>query len=344
MLMVINLKLAKIMAGTLAIVFFMIHLMMYIIFTICKVTPLAVFNEFSMIFYVAMVWVAYNGWLNTYAPLVLMEVIMHMFLAVILTGWNNSFQFTMIGINIIAFYGEYVGRTLKIEYTRMLPYSLLSMILYLISYFWTSKHEVKYILPEWAVRTFNITWGVVVFGIVIFVMQLFVLIVDNSQKKLEYQMAHDKLTDLPNRYYFSKYIEEIEKNNGFNGYWVAIGDIDDFKKINDTYGHNCGDQVLMKVAKMAKEVDCGFCCRWGGEEILFVGQQQNGEKEVFKLLDDFRKKLENYKFEYEEKQFKVTMTIGLSIFEKQMTRDSWISSADEKLYIGKQQNKNQVVT
>ncbi len=341
--MLMNMRQARIIAAGMAIVFLMIHVLMIMMFTQCGVWPMVRFNVFSILFYVAMLWVSYKGWLPFYAPAVYLEVVVHMTLAVIYTGWGHGFEITLIGMNVLAFYAEYVGRTLKIRYVRMLPCCFLGMACYLGAFLYEHAHPARYTLTDKVTFALSLIWGVIVFVIIIFILQIFVLLVNGSEAKLEFQMSHDKLTELPNRYYLSQYLDNIEKSEGFNNYWVAIGDIDDFKKVNDTYGHNCGDYVLVNIASLAKEEEDLLCCRWGGEEYIFIGRYFGDIELAQKRLDNFRRKVEGYPFSFEGKNLKVTMTIGLAAYEPGMNRDGWLSKADQKLYCGKQNGKNQVV-
>ncbi len=341
--MVINMKQAKVMAWGVATVFLLIHVVMILMFSICGVEPMVRFNVFSIIFYLVMMWVVYKEWLNVYCPAVFFEVILHMTLAVIFTGWENQFQITVIGINILAFYGEYVGRAMKIKYVPMLPISALGMAMYLGAFLYEHAHPAQYPLPDKVTFVLTLTWGAVVFAIAILFLQIFVLIAIRSEEKLEFQMSHDKLTQLPNRYYLSHYVKRIEKEEGLKEYWVAISDVDDFKVINDTYGHNCGDYVLATIASMAKKEDDILCCRWGGEEYIFIGSMKGGIDKACQRLENFRKSVESYPFSYEGRSFNVTITLGVAAYEPGMSADEWMSRADQKLYDGKNNGKNRVV-
>lgn len=341
--MIIDMKRARFMAVGMSVIFLIIHLLMFAMFSQCKVWPMVQFNRFSIIFYLVMMIVGYMGWLTVYAPAVYLEVVLHMALAVLFTGWENGFQITLIGMNVLAFYAEYIGRTLKLKYIPMLPACLIGMAAYLGTFLYEHWHPAAYDLPKQATFILTLIWGVVVFTIIIAFLQMFVLMVNGSEEKLEFQMSHDKLTKLPNRYYLSQQLDEIQEAEGFEDYFVAIGDIDDFKKVNDTYGHNCGDYVLATVAELAAKVEDVICCRWGGEEFIFVGKYSSDIQTAFDKLDAFRKRVESFSFLYEGQQLKVTMTLGLAEYDTGLSRDEWLSDADQKLYYGKHNGKNQVV-
>ncbi len=339
--MFMNMKRAKLLAAGMAISFLMIHILMICIFYRCAVMPMVYFNAFSIFFYFFMLYVVYKEWLPFYAITVYLEVAAHMTVAAILTGWGSGFQIAIIGMSVLAFYAEYTGRTIKIKYVSMLPFCIFGMLLYICSRIYLRYHPAPYQLPEGTEFFLSVLWGVIVFVINLFVLQLFVIIIYSSEEQLEYQLSHDKLTGLPNRYYLSFQLKKIEKEKA--DCWIAISDIDNFKNINDTYGHNCGDYVLQTIGEMAAKKDV-LCCRWGGEEFLYVGKTGEGEMDPFTFLDDFRKEVESYPFKYAGIDFTVTMTIGLSYFTGGGNVDAAITDADEKLYLGKNSGKNKVVS
>lgn len=165
-------------------------------------------------------------------------------------------------------------------------------------------------------------------------------------KKLEMLATTDPLTKLQNRRGMINHIENFVEETKSNGklLTVAIGDIDLFKHINDTYGHEAGDYVLETIAKIMKEFieGKGMVARWGGEEFLFSLEDINGDyafEEISKLLH----LIERYEFLYEGTPIKVTMTFGLEEYDDNTGLDKVISKADEKLYIGKKQGRNRVI-
>ena len=340
--MFMNLKRAKLIASGMAICFLMIHILMICIFYQCSVMPMVYFNVFSILFYIFMLYAVHREWLPFYAISVYLEVAAHMILAVLLTGWNSGFQVTLIGMSVLAFYAEYTGRTLKLKYVPMMPVCICGMLLYLGSCVYLHYNPAPYQMPQMAEYLLSILWGIIVFVISLFVLQLLVYIAYSSEKQLEYQLSHDKLTGLPNRYFLSLQMEEIEKEQ--SDCWVAISDIDNFKKVNDTYGHSCGDYVLRTVGELIAKKDV-LCCRWGGEEFLYVGRITEDEGfDPFSFLDEFRKEIEGYPFDYEGRKFNVTMTFGLSFLKGGKDIDAAITDADEKLYAGKHSGKNKVVS
>ncbi len=337
--MFMNLKRTKILGWGMAISFLMIHILMICVFYKCGVTPMVIFNAFSIVFYVFMLFVLYKEWFPFFAIAIYLEVAAHMTCAVILTGWNSGFQITLIGMSVLALYSEYTGRALKLKIIRMMPACILGMFLYLGSYVYLQYHPAPYSLPAKTEYALSLLWGVIVFVIMLFVLQLLVYIAISSENQLEYQLSHDKLTGLPNRYYLSTQFENVEKEN--SDYWIAISDIDNFKKINDNYGHNCGDYVLKTIGEIFGKKDV-LVGRWGGEEFLFLRKMEK-DTDPFKYVDDIRKEIEQTDFSYEGQKLAVTMTFGMSYFRGSDGLYGAIRDADEKLYAGKHSGKNKVV-
>ncbi|MCD4818778.1 MAG: GGDEF domain-containing protein [Candidatus Cloacimonetes bacterium] len=156
----------------------------------------------------------------------------------------------------------------------------------------------------------------------------------------------DPLTDLPNRRAILEKIdyEKTRFERTHSSYVLSICDIDNFKKINDTYGHDFGDFVLKKLAKIMKSTlrKQDTVGRWGGEEFLIMLPETNlkGGKIAIEKL---RKDIEKEGFEYQKKNIKVTMTFGIKLNDKTISTQEVVGLADKALYHGKKTGKNKVV-
>ncbi|MDE6728082.1 MAG: GGDEF domain-containing protein, partial [Oscillospiraceae bacterium] len=185
-----------------------------------------------------------------------------------------------------------------------------------------------------------------------------------STDKLKYTATHDALTGLTNRRSFWEYFDLLCRDG--KHYNIAMGDLDSFKKINDTYGHGCGDLVLRSVADIIKEStnENEIACRWGGEEmvVVFMGERS----EALKRLEQIRSQIESLSLNYEGLNVNVTMTFGFAdseelkraisesnsemetteeseMISKHFGVESLISMVDKRLYTGKGIGKNVVV-
>lgn len=125
---------------------------------------------------------------------------------------------------------------------------------------------------------------------------------------------------------------------------IAMGDIDFFKHVNDTYGHDAGDEVLRTLSRLFCTVigEKGEVCRWGGEEFLFVFPGMDME-EVQLLMSDLLDDIRHTPVLYERKLIHVTMTFGVEEFGRNHTMESVIQEADRKLYLGKESGRNRVI-
>ena len=165
-------------------------------------------------------------------------------------------------------------------------------------------------------------------------------------EELEKYANYDTLTHLLNRknmdnYLKSAYISAKDHNAPF---CLLMLDIDDFKKVNDTYGHDCGDAVLKHVAQFVsfavRKEDNVF--RWGGEEILIL--LKNNECQAYSVAERIRYGIENSSINYRNEFIvKITVTIGVCAYKTGMTIQKMMDVADSRLYYGKQNGKNQVV-
>lgn len=165
-------------------------------------------------------------------------------------------------------------------------------------------------------------------------------------KTLQKLISNDPLTGLFNRRAGRAELAKcIDRASGTNSEYVtvALGDIDFFKTVNDRYGHECGDLVLVTVAEMFTEhiKEQGCAIRWGGEEFLLIYQKD--EKDALAELETLQKELEDYIFEYEEHRFRVTMTFGLVQYMPGQTIDELVKAADDLLYLGKEGGRNRII-
>lgn len=165
----------------------------------------------------------------------------------------------------------------------------------------------------------------------------------NSLRKL---IEQDALTGLYNRRFGEIQFKAVwNRNLQYNEQiTIVMGDIDYFKKVNDTYGHAAGDIVLKKVAGIIKTkvANNGFAIRWGGEEFLICFYKINTER-AYNIIVDIHNEIEDTIIEYENNKIKVTMTFGIAQGDTSMKSEDIIKEADNKLYEGKQGGRNTIV-
>ncbi len=168
----------------------------------------------------------------------------------------------------------------------------------------------------------------------------------NYNQKLQQMASLDALTQLANRRSMNEYLSQVafEKEKKGDVFCIAIADLDFFKKINDQYGHDAGDYILMETAKIFEQTmeGRGKVARWGGEEFLFVFENASGAQ-AKAVLEGMRNQVEKTVFHFNDDDIHVTLTAGIEDYSQITGIEITISKADKKLYQGKEQGRNQVV-
>lgn len=177
--------------------------------------------------------------------------------------------------------------------------------------------------------------------------------IENLQSSLEairYESLTDELTTLNNRKHFEVSLEKIieqSKESG-RGFALLMTDIDHFKKFNDTYGHQTGDQVLRLVALAVKQniKTQDVACRYGGEEFSIILPQSELEEaaEIGERIRSAVMSKELVKRSTGENLGRVTISVGIATFDTLDTGHSIVSRADEALYAAKNAGRNLVKT
>ncbi len=188
-----------------------------------------------------------------------------------------------------------------------------------------------------------IFWQNIISGNIILIILLsFIYYFLHTKSKFEKMAVTDKLTGLYNRHKFYQIARQemqraIRHNRPLS---LILFDIDHFKQINDTYGHDVGDYVLKTIAKILKKnmrrYDYAF--RWGGEEFIILAPETDA-KGAMRLADKIREIIASYPF---EDVGRITVSLGVSLFLPQSDKniDDVIKRADNALYISKQEGRN----
>ena len=263
---------------------------------------------------------------------------------VIFIGWNSGIQhflFMLILLNLIF---TYVSKNAQLIVTALL------CIIRLFLYFFCRAYKPRVHISGILDPVLQCITTIFIFALLFVCGTMLARDSQNMERKLiSYnnelkQLANtDTLTKLWNRLHLMHYIEKkIREPYQFMS--IAIGDIDFFKKINDTYGHECGDEVLRSLAKVFVEKmnGNGVVARWGGEEFIFVFENANGD-EAFDELGKLRNAVKDNVVIYNDLEIKVTMTFGLVEFDHDLNLDENISIADQRLYQGKSEGRDRII-
>jgi diguanylate cyclase (GGDEF)-like protein len=158
---------------------------------------------------------------------------------------------------------------------------------------------------------------------------------------LNFAANHDPLTRLYNRRYLVNQVNEwICKPE--KSFWIVLMDVDEFKAVNDTYGHGYGDDVLREAGRLMLEemMGKGIAARFGGEEFMLVFEQDDREQ----VLHSFRNIQEGLRrYSQNTRQMDITISGGMERYEADKQLDLLFTSVDRKLYIAKNNGKNRIV-
>ena len=176
-----------------------------------------------------------------------------------------------------------------------------------------------------------------------------------KEKKAFFEMAtHDGLTGLLTIRHFrqllNETIREAKRKNETTA--LILMDIDNFKKCNDTYGHQMGDEVLKTVAQIVNSCnqapaanqnnDQCIAARYGGEEMVVLIRQLKGVEQAVQYAEWIRQEVEKTKIIFGETTISVTLSLGIAAGSKDILPDKMVRRADEALYQAKNSGKNRV--
>lgn len=322
------------------------HMAYLLMFQILHVKELVIFNIFSVFFYFVLLILVRLG--KSSAALLYLgdiEIIAHAAFATHLLGWQPDFAMFFILIIPATF----------LTYTRKIyvPFIISAVSLGLFLYYKITMDynaDVKYVFEDndviKAIQITNAVIGVFVMLIAgvsnIFIREYKEFQLVDQRETFKEQASKDPLTHLFNRRAMNENIRSIRRDcSPRSQYIIGIGDIDNFKRINDTYGHDVGDKVLVYVSNQFINFipDGGYAARWGGEEFLFVIPNASIEKGVA-FTEQIHKMLRSHVFEIDDVEFGVTMTFGVSKGIPVDKIDNVITTADKRLYKGKNNGKN----
>ena len=338
----------------------LIHFLLVVFFFVIGYGIIAVYNIFSAIYYLtAAVSMNNNGRFFGLFVGGFIEIVFFGASASLLCGWEYGFGLYMIALAPVSFFICYTSDNNK-KHNLTLPaiFTLLTMIFFSGSKILCDRLGALYpqkVAPEMVTLAYYFNVVVTFFSIFVFAI-FFSLDIGKKEKELEKQnmaladiSSIDPLTKLYNRRKMDKFLDEAIEHTKKHGdlFTITIGDIDNFKMVNDIHGHNVGDEILMIVAKTMKEslpADATIC-RWGGEEFLILIKKP--EVDTVPIIEAVRYAISQVTVPVEKPtgtiDIGVTMTFGVNQYVHGFTIEKVISMADEHLYIGKANGKNRVV-
>ena len=305
-------------------------------FWMCNASFLVWFSLPTAAIYIFGFYLILKDNLDLYVRLVYGWLTLYMSITTICLGYSFGFHLYSMSMIPIIFYTEYMAYKLKTKTINTVIYSSLVIAAYLITTGYSAYMRPIYETDQRIAGIFWITNSIVVLGFVTFYSRIMIKMVIASEEQLSERANTDRLTHLYNRHYMMERLKEAYDDD--ESYIIAMIDIDNFKTINDKYGHSAGDKVLCKVAFMMEDICKGsIVSRWGGEEFLIL------TKDSYGLIEKLRQAVEEMQIESDGQTINVTLTAGIEQKNKEVSLDRWIMASDEKLYFGKNNGKNRVI-
>ncbi|MCR5148412.1 MAG: GGDEF domain-containing protein [Eubacterium sp.] len=335
-----DMKLVKKISFFINTVLLVLVIFLMLFFFVCKATFLVYFSIPTILVYLLSYILIYKEYLEIYLQLVYLWITIYMTLSTICLGYDYGFHLYSLSLIPIIYYANYIAYKINTRKIATWVYSVAIIACYLGGTVYVAQNGPIYKESHKAAGVFWISNSIFVFFFLIFYTKTMVNNTIASEEKLKKMSYYDNLTGLFNRHYMMDCLnsrDDISANDT-----VAMLDIDDFKKINDVYGHNGGDYVLKKLSTIMNDTCTnGIISRWGGEEFLILLKPRDITDEIFEKL---RKAVNEAVFEYEGKRINVSITIGVARRSEASSIDKWIQAADQKLYIGKNSGKNVVIS
>lgn len=170
--------------------------------------------------------------------------------------------------------------------------------------------------------------------------------IEEQKEQIKVLADHDFMTGLANRRYLFEVGESffLTAKRGFLRLAVGMADIDFFKTVNDSYGHDAGDFVLKELASVMKSAmrRTDFIARYGGEEFCFLLEYRRPQ-DIKTVVEKLRMQIDSHEFVFRGDKMHITISIGVTVALAD-SLDSMISKADELLYIAKNSGRNRTET
>ncbi len=321
------------------------HVMYLVLFAMAGVKFMVCFNIFSVLFYIAVVLLAKKVKDKTILVyLSLIEIVVHAAAATMCVGLGPNFCMFMLMIIPLAFLMPHknANAPFVVLFVSLPIYGTLNFI-------YNDSHNVPYSLEGTPYQLIFYVINIIVgAAVLVYVAVIYSYIHRYKEcqfrvqtEQLRVMATTDPLTKLNNRRAINMKMDEICRRSDLTKYVIGLCDVDDFKVVNDTYGHDMGDEVLAEVARIISTnlPDNAYASRWGGEEFLFIIPEkglEEGRVNSDAIIESLRKR----EFKFGDKSFFVTMTIGICEGKPSDNIEKVIKVADDRLYKGKLSGKN----
>lgn len=326
-----------------------IHGTLLFVFLFFHVFWMVLLNTSSFLIYSVLFLILFKKKYLLYAICAFLEIWIFMILSTLYMGWDYGFQYYCIALVPVTIYTIYsLLKKSNINILLLLSFSILVYVSFIVLRIVALMFPPFYTKPDGISSTF--CWmfnAAITFAFLMLFMYGFVGAIMKYETLLQFQAERDQLTGLFNRRKFDELIkkESQKLKSEDERCFIAILDIDDFKKINDTFGHLAGDFVLVEVAKRIAAIvgADGAVSRWGGEEFGIILNKDTDSNRAERILKKVQWEVSNTEYGYENERIIVSITLGAASLSTTTDGIRALRMADENLYYGKLHGKNQCV-
>lgn len=322
------------------------HLFLMGVYIVIKHKPMIYINIISLVLYTFYIFRCYRN-VERYMGISFLEIWIHLIGGILSFGWRPCYQnwcFAMIVAYFLPAFSpnKSVKRSFIFAFLIIFTYFFMATFYPLVHFKFTTELDLYTDSVLFIANN----------GFVFITITLFALFYTSRSNRKELELSrkadYDELTDLYNRHAINqlgtKLINQAKEKN--ESYYVAILDIDYFKKINDTFGHSSGDLVLKKIASIIRTYSVRGIIpgRWGGEEFVMLAPHHIEYSEFTKILEKLRIKVSETEFNIENDQkINLTISIGSAKIKEYKNIEESIADADINLYKAKETGRNKLV-
>ena len=327
---------------------FLVHICYLVAFCLIGQEVLATANILSVCIYLFSIKLLYDSEENNRITMLILqiEILLHAMLCIFMLGLGYGFEILFLTSTISLFFLSISFKILN----RII--SALQIAAFLLCYlvFEPAGSGGEIVAYKDTFFVFNLVASCLFAVITSFLLEssnLFIFLgILEEKESAKAVFNHDPLTGLLNRASMQQIFRQKNLFDG-NDFAIVMCDIDNFKKINDTYGHGAGDEVLKSLSKIFKNAfrNEDRVARFGGEEFLAVIFDVKKAKAV-SILERIRETLNQNVVEFENNRIIATMTFGVVAHSgnTEVNIERMIKQADELLYVGKRNGKNIVMS
>ncbi|MGQ7246604.1 GGDEF domain-containing protein [Halomonas sp. V046] len=315
------------------------HVGFILVFLRLDQSLLAVFNVVSVAIWLA-AWLANRAaHYNRAIYLIAGETALHATLATLLLGAASGFHFFLVPIACLVTISPNLARWKS----AILGLCLMTLFILLDE---DLMGDIAGPLPTLPGPLYHVLVASALFILVGFAISVR-LVFEMQESRLTHMATRDALTGLFNRRFASDYLHQLaaQRQREPAPCCIALLDIDHFKRINDSYGHDVGDLSLVSISSLlqAHFRRSDILCRWGGEEFLVIFPNTSLE-DIHPVIEQLRSQLTHLCIEHDKGEFQLTLSIGVTEIAPHETVDVPINRADRLLYRAKAEGRDRIVT